>query len=523
MGGIDAGASPSHAARYYTPADISPSQTRSDHVRMVPAGGHFARPSGAAPSDAARVGGAAAGRRFRQRMAMDEDVPQRPAGARFAPSQPDGAHAASPQAGAHRPSASPAAASVPVVARHRAPERSNPGSVTTASIDISDIHVGTEPLSHGSEALSTPRPADTAEFTAAAMQAVASLDSVTPAPATPPRVMGGAATLASGATPMAPAYTKGSSSKNARERGAGRFKRSAADNSHLKRAAAEGPRPERRQPESQRPDGKRPDGKRPDGNRPDGKRDWRDVLPMVLIGVGIVLLLAAVFIFVRAQLGYREAQATYKELETFVVADDAGDGVPQVDFDELEAINPDTVGWIYAPGTPINYPVVQTTDNTTYLRKLFDGTPNGSGTVFMDCDNTAPGGVDQQTTIYGHHTQDGKMFRAIDFALEQEKFDQIDKVYYITRDATYVCRPLMDCLIEDNFTDARVPTFDDDAAFASYLTAMRGLARSVADDVDERQASAESVLTLVTCSGEIIPRTTRAAMVCTIEERIDRL
>lgn len=52
---------------------------------------------------------------------------------------------------------------------------------------------------------------------------------------------------------------------------------------------------------------------------------------------------------------------------------------------------------------------------------------------------------------------------------------------------------------------------------------MRGMAKAVAEDVDERQASAENVLTLVTCSGEIIPRTTRAAMVCTIEERIDRL
>ena len=252
-------------------------------------------------------------------------------------------------------------------------------------------------------------------------------------------------------------------------------------------------------------------------------RGWRDVLPVVLIAVGVVLLLVAAFIFVRAQLGYREAQATYDQLETYAVTDTAGDDLPSVDFDELEAINPDVVGWIYVPGTPINYPVVQTTDNTTYLRKLFDGTPNGSGTVFMDCDDTAPGGIDQQTTLYGHHTQDGKMFRAIDYALDQDKFDQIDAVYYMTREATYVCRPLMDCLVEDTFTDARIATFEDEGAFSSYLTTMRGMAKAVAEDVDERQASAENVLTLVTCSGEIIPRTTRAAMVCTIEERIDRL
>ena len=93
----------------------------------------------------------------------------------------------------------------------------------------------------------------------------------------------------------------------------------------------------------------------------------------------------------------------------------------------------------------------------------------------------------------------------------------------MTREATYVCRPLMDCLVEDTFTDARIATFEDEGAFSSHLTTMRGMAKAVAEDVDERQASAENVLTLVTCSGEIIPRTTRAAMVCTIEKRIDRL
>lgn len=53
---------------------------------------------------------------------------------------------------------------------------------------------------------------------------------------------------------------------------------------------------------------------------------------MVLIAVGVVLLLVAAFIFVRAQLGYREAQATYDQLETYAVTDTAGDDLPSVDF-----------------------------------------------------------------------------------------------------------------------------------------------------------------------------------------------
>lgn len=499
-------------------ADLSVSSTRSSRVRMVPAGGHFAQGDGAAAPAPTTVGGAAAGRRFRQRTAMDEEEP-RPAGARFADSRPAGARFASahvdeghvdddrPQVA--RPAGSrfsssggasdPVSSRVPAVPKHGAPEKPDAASVTTAAIDISDSHAATEPLSHGSEVLAAPKPADTAEFTAAATAAAATRSQV-PAAQPSARALGGAATLASGATPLVPAYSKRSSSHAPAVKGARRQEKRGA-----KGAANNGVADRRASSKKKAP------------------RSWRDVLPVVLIAVGVVLLLAAAFIFVRAQLGYREAQATYDQLETYVVTDTAGDDLPSVDFDELEAINPDVVGWIYVPGTPINYPVVQTTDNTTYLRKLFDGTPNGSGTVFMDCDDTAPGGIDQQTTLYGHHTQDGKMFRAIDYALDQDKFDQIDAVYYMTRDATYVCRPLMDCLVEDTFTDARIATFEDEGAFSSHLTTMRGMAKAVAEDVDERQASAENVLTLVTCSGEIIPRTTRAAMVCTIEKRIDRL
>ncbi len=499
-------------------ADLSVSSTRSSRVRMVPAGGHFAQGDGAAAPAPTTVGGAAAGRRFRQRTAMDEEEP-RPAGARFADSRPAGARFASahvdeghvdddrPQVA--RPAGSrfsssggasdPVSSRVPAVPKHGAPEKPDAASVTTAAIDISDSHAATEPLSHGSEVLAAPKPADTAEFTAAATAAAATRSQV-PAAQPSARALGGAATLASGATPLVPAYSKRSSSHAPAVKGARRQEKRGA-----KGAANNGVADRRASSKKKAP------------------RSWRDVLPVVLIVVGVVLLLAAAFIFVRAQLGYREAQATYDQLETYVVTDTAGDDLPSVDFDELEAINPDVVGWIYVPGTPINYPVVQTTDNTTYLRKLFDGTPNGSGTVFMDCDDTAPGGIDQQTTLYGHHTQDGKMFRAIDYALDQDKFDQIDAVYYMTRDATYVCRPLMDCLVEDTFTDARIATFEDEGAFSSHLTTMRGMAKAVAEDVDERQASAENVLTLVTCSGEIIPRTTRAAMVCTIEKRIDRL
>lgn len=252
-------------------------------------------------------------------------------------------------------------------------------------------------------------------------------------------------------------------------------------------------------------------------NRPPRKQ--KQILPLIFIVVGIALLLVAGGLFIKAQLGYQEAQSCYKQLEQYAVKGDEGDEVPSVDFNALAQINPDIVGWIYVPGTVINYPVVQTSNNTTYLSRLFDASGNGSGTIFMDMDDTAPGLVDEQTTIYGHHMNDGSMFKAIDNTLNQGDFDKIGKVYYITRDTTYVLKPMFTAQVEDTYVDARRTNFDaSDKTLTAYLEDMLGQAKAKSSTAGEDVKKAKQVLTLVTCAGEIIPRTTRAAMVCTVVE-----
>ena len=259
-----------------------------------------------------------------------------------------------------------------------------------------------------------------------------------------------------------------------------------------------------------------------DGGRGTGRRRGRKIASTLLIVLGIALLALSAFIFVRAQMGYQEAQATYADLQQYAVQDSSGDGVPKVDFDELEAINPDVIGWIYVPNTVINYPVVHTGDNTTYLSRLFDLSGNGSGTIFMDMDGTAPGAVDQQTTLYGHHMYDNTMFKIVDDTLKQDAFDAFGNVYYITRENTYVFKPLFTAQVMDTYTDARVTNFTGDPSLTQYLQDMLGQAKAKAADAEERIGSTDKVLSLVTCAGEIIPRTTRAVMVCSLEETIER-
>lgn len=251
-----------------------------------------------------------------------------------------------------------------------------------------------------------------------------------------------------------------------------------------------------------------------------GKRRG-NVLSNILIAVGVALLLVAGGLFVKAQIGYKKANDYYNGIAEMAVKDSSGeDGIPQIDFDALKKESDDIVGWIYVPGTRINYVVAQGETNNTYLRHLPNGEYSENGTIFMDMDGAAPGMVDQQTTLYGHHMNDGAMFEPIDASMDQRVFDTFKKVYYITPEMTYVLKPMFTMQVQDDYVDARRTNFDSEKAFTQYLQASLAQAKASAKDAAAEVEQADKVLTLVTCAGQIIPRTTRAGMVCRVVDTI---
>lgn len=258
-------------------------------------------------------------------------------------------------------------------------------------------------------------------------------------------------------------------------------------------------------------------GKRPASNKDHSKRN---VASYILIGIGVLLLLVAAGIFIWAQIGYRQASDMYSGLTKYVTVDDSdASGIPVVDWDALKEENEDIVAWVYVPGTEINYPVLQGDTNDQYLRTLPDGTANNSGSIMLDCDQTAPGMVDQQTTVYGHHMNDSSMFNIIEKTLNQDTFNTISVVYYLTPETTYTLTPLFTARVPDSYVEARQANFGDTAALQEYLTSLREYAQAEADDVDARLPETDQVLALVTCSG-IAPADHRAVMICTIADEV---
>lgn len=107
-----------------------------------------------------------------------------------------------------------------------------------------------------------------------------------------------------------------------------------------------------------------------------------------------------------------------------------------VDFESLQAVNSDVIGWIYCEDTPINYPVLQAGDNDAYLRHNYERKYSTAGSIFVDAANRT-GFVDSNTIIYGHHMRNGSMFACLDMWEDQEFYEEHPVMWLLTPEQNY--------------------------------------------------------------------------------------
>lgn len=162
--------------------------------------------------------------------------------------------------------------------------------------------------------------------------------------------------------------------------------------------------------------------------------------------------------------------------KVYQLSDEEKQGLKE-QFDSLKAINPDTIGYIYAPGTKLDEPVVQTTDNATYLYKLFDGSGEDPymGTVFMDMDNKSDFS-DQLTWLFGHArgslVPDNRMFNDVNFYDDQQYFDQHPFVVVRTPEKIHYYQAAFMIIVPETTSFYRT-SFDSSQQFVEQLTAVR--------------------------------------------------
>ena len=172
-------------------------------------------------------------------------------------------------------------------------------------------------------------------------------------------------------------------------------------------------------------------------------------------------------------------------------------------FAQLTAVNPETIAYVYAPGTELDEPVVQTGDNATYLDKTFEGGNQPlMGTVFMDTDNKKDFS-DRLTWLFGHargsQVEDHRMFNDVNFYDNQEYFNQHPYVVIETPERKYYYEAMGLVIVPETTAFYRT-SFTDDEDFTTQLKNIYESARTKNPNI--KINASDKYLVLSTCREE---------------------
>lgn len=179
---------------------------------------------------------------------------------------------------------------------------------------------------------------------------------------------------------------------------------------------------------------------------------------LTLLITAVLLVASAAFIYGAYELLhqhelYEQGDAVYKKMAETVRRSSAGTqrdyttrNIPDINIDISALADDNVAGWLYSPGTVIDYPVMEATDYSYYLHRLPDGTENVNGSLFIDY-NCAQDFSDRLSVIYGHHMKSGKMFGSLVGYKKQDYYDEHPYMYLYARDKNYRVELLCGCVI----------------------------------------------------------------------------
>ena len=231
----------------------------------------------------------------------------------------------------------------------------------------------------------------------------------------------------------------------------------------------------------------------------------------LLTFLGVVLLLTAAFLFARDFYKYKQLDNAIEEQQTMVQIIDENQP-PTIDWAKLKEKYPEVVGWIYIPGTVVNYPIVHTDNNDKYLNTLPDGTYNAGGSIFLDAENIAPGMIDQHTIVYGHHMNNGAMFKRIADMQSKEIFDSVKTIWYITEHKTYELHPAFFYITNGSDATLRTIDFPDRESYDKFFAGRVQEDMPHVANVEEVIKTSDRMLSLSTCNYDVTDG--RAELVC---------
>lgn len=224
------------------------------------------------------------------------------------------------------------------------------------------------------------------------------------------------------------------------------------------------------------------------------------ILSVLRILFFIILIISTIFI-VKWYIDSKQNKELKQKISEVIVVEENENIENQdikytVDFEKLEETNEDTVAWLKVNGTNIEYPVVQSSDNSYYLKRNFNKQYNSGGWVFADYKNKFDG-TDKNIVIYGHNMKDNSMFGTLKNILKEEWYNNAKNyiIDFITQkeEQQYQVFSVYKIKNEDYYIDTEFKNNE----FEKFVETLKN--RSI-KDFNVEVTKEDSILTLSTCA-----------------------
>lgn len=173
-------------------------------------------------------------------------------------------------------------------------------------------------------------------------------------------------------------------------------------------------------------------------------RSWLAVFFFAVSGISAFLYMREEIPYIQNSLSAKRLLKTYVKAEsesreqTEPGADSFG-GEPlwRPDFEGLRTLNPDIAGWIYIPGTQVNYPIMRhPSEDSYYLSHDSEKRQNKLGAIYMHHDAFFS---DAHVILFGHNMKSGQMFGGLSAYADEEFAEKYPDVYIFLPDLDLHC------------------------------------------------------------------------------------
>lgn len=190
----------------------------------------------------------------------------------------------------------------------------------------------------------------------------------------------------------------------------------------------------------------------------------KKVIVVVCAVIAVVLLVLCGLVIGLIKYREKQHQEELQQLqeEARVEVPDPVEETPEkevvpIDFDTIRESNPDIVAWITVPGTDVDYPVLQSSEDMEedfYLTHNLDGSGGYPGCIYIQKVNR-PDFSDYVSILYGHNMKDGSMFTSLHNYEDAEFFDQNREfIIYTPEEVKHY-----EIVAATNYDDRLIPAF----------------------------------------------------------------